>query len=640
MRYCGGINSLVKRMLDYEIPKAKKGKESGINVNFDRVIVDLASEAKRIKNIISYRKKKTPKDKTVDELEKNVQELSKKVKKMREDLQKIKGPAALIPRGSQRLALAENELKQAKLMLKRRMNKKELGKDISEEGIQARIKYMIENPVQTFDALTAIEKEKVIKESNFDAKLKLTQGKGITTTSLLQSGPGTTVRVQHRGNPDTAVVVSVPRGAELISQNVLKKMIQNNPLAATPQEFGDIIHGVGGLRQVTKGSKQQILEDVFNLKNKAFVDRFSSSFKEIVNDLNSSHEVVSGRIERRKNRRSEEFTRKMKVSPLTFINQSINKTDESLLKYMYKELVYKMEATKQFIDKKKKMPNSPCEYFDVLYNHFIGFSVQNGKKIGANDQCNSSNIKKLYTIFKTSKNIQDVLKSMFNTDRKLREVYQYAADDYFHDGSLNVSSCASKFLLLGRSRYVAINPSVLDKIRDKKISKEINKYNSVISKLNTEINRIKKQMAEREMNLKEEKDPARITRFEKVLKDAREELKAAEKEAIKISMKRNRYIKLRLSASKGKITHIYLNKDQKWTKNAATDGKLQGMVNNTLYQTAKEPLSINSIKGNSTIFKQTTLLMNYIAYLIAPESTPKAKNAKAKGKKSRQSRSS
>lgn len=650
MRYCGGINSLVKRMLNYEIPKVK-GSGGGIEVNFDKVIVDLASEAKRIKKLAVERKKGRPKPQTVENMEKNIKQLENKVNAIKNRLAKKKTTVSfLIPQDRQKLTEAEKQLNQAKATLNKKQAKPTLhknevdGKDPSEEGMQAHIKDMTETPVQAWGDLTAIEQAKVIKESDFDKKLKLTsnskqQGSStITTLAIHQKGVGAIVPVKHKGKLDNAVVVSMPGGrTEVISHNALQKAIQNNPLIAAPREFGDIILGGGGLRAITKGPKEVILENMFNVqKNKTYIDRASSSFKEIVKDINSSHVVVSERIERRKNRISEEFTRKIKLSPLRFINESINKEDEYLLKYMFKEMVYKMEATRQFIQKKLQMPSKPCEYFDVLYNHFIGFNVKHGRKV--TEQCSSENIKKLYTIFKTSRNIQDVLKRMFTTDRKLREVYQYAADDYFHEGLLNVSSCASNFLLLGRSRHVAINPSVFDKIRDKKISKEIRKYNPQLSKLDSQIKDIKRQIVARKVQLEKEKNSDRIETLKKILNDAKEDLDGKNRELRVLVKKKDRYIKLKSSASKGKITHIYLGKDQKWTKNDAKNVKLKQLpnmnntvnpnMNNTVNQEAKEPLSRTSKKGNTTFFKQSTLLANYIGYLIAPETAPKTRTKK------------
>lgn len=638
MRYCGGINSLVKRMLNYEIPKAKKGPNGGINVNFNKVIVDLASEAKRIKKLAADRKKARPKAQTIDELHKNVKNISSKVNTIRKRLeQKQTGASFLIPQDRQRLTLAEKELKQAILTLNKTKTKKAIGKDLSEEGMQARIKDMTENPAQAFGLLTTIEKERVIKVSDFDEKLKITNGdkqKATTTTTLalIQKGAGAIVPVQHKGKLDHAVVVSMPGGgAQVISQNVLKKTIENNPLSILPLEAGDMVSGVGGMRAVTKGPKEAILEDVFNKKNKAYIDRASSSFKEIVKDLNSSHVVVSDRIERRKNRRSEEFTRKLKFSPLRFINESTNKEDEVLLKYMYKELAFKMESTRQFITKKMKMPSELCDYFDILYNHFVGFYVHRGRRV--DEYCNSENIKKLYTIFKTSENIQGVLQNMFSSDRKLREVYQYAADDYFNEGLLNVSSCASKFLLLGKYRHVAINPSVLDKIRDRKLQKEIRKYNPQISTLSSEVKDIKKQINQRELQLEKENNPTRVEALRKILTDAQEDLTDRNRELLILQKKRSRWVNLKSSASKGKVTHIYLDKDKKWKKNDATNGKLK-RLSNVNNMTAKGPLSVTSKKGNTMFFKQATLLANYIGYLVAPENAPKEKKPKErKGRK-------
>tara|TARA_B110000027_G_scaffold133879_1_gene163708 strand:- start:1893 stop:5183 length:3291 start_codon:yes stop_codon:yes gene_type:complete len=630
MRYCGGIHSLVKRMLNYELPKAKKN--SGINVNFDKVIVDLASEAARIKKLLADRKKAKPKTKTVKELEKNVQNISSKVNKIRNKLkERNTGATFLIPRGGEKLNLAEKELKQARMTLVKEKNKKELGKDISEEGMQKRIKNMMENPTGAFELLTTKEKETVLESSDFDSKLLITNGdksKATNTTplALIQKGAGAIVPVKHKGKLDNAVVVSMPGGgSQVISQNALKKTIENNPLSILPLEAGDIISDVGGMRAVTKGPKEAILEDVFNQRNKSYIDRMSSSFKEIVKDLNSSHAVVQDRIDRRKNRRSEEFTRKLKFSPLNFINESINKEDEFLLKYMYKELVFKMESTRQFIKKTLRMPNEPCEYFEILYNHFIGFNVRHGRK--TNEYCNSENIKKLYTIFKTSMNIQGNLQTLFSSDRKMREVYQYAADDYLHEGLLNVSSCASKFMLLGKSRHVAINPSVLDKIRDRKLQKEVNKYTPLISQVRSMVNDVKKQINQRKFQLEMEKDPTRVEQLTKILADVQVDLDKETRNLLLLKKKRDRWVKLKKGASKGKVTHLYLDKDKKWKRNDATDGKLKRLPNVT-NTTAKEPLSVTSRKGNTMFFKQATLLANYINYLIAPENVPKEKKPK------------
>uniref|UniRef100_A0A6C0IZK2 Uncharacterized protein n=1 Tax=viral metagenome TaxID=1070528 RepID=A0A6C0IZK2_9ZZZZ len=654
MRYCGGINSLVKRMLNYEIPKAEKGSNrGGINVNFDKVIVDLASEAARIKKLLADRKKAQPKAKTVKELEKNVQNLSREVNTMQNQLNKRKREHPfMIPPQAHALKVAQKELRQAELTLTKANKKKELGKDIFEEGMQKRIQNMIDNPAQAFGLLTTIEKEKVLESSNFDNKLTISNGdksKATTTTTLalIQKGAGEIVPVEYKGKLDNAVVVSMPGGGlQVISQNVLKKTIENNPLSILPLEAGDIISDVGGLRAVTKGPKEAILEDVFNIRNKNYIDRISSSFKEIVKDLNSSHTVVHDRIERRKNRRSEEFTRKLKFSALKFLNESINKEDEFLLKYMYQDLVFKMESTRQFIKKKinhrklqlekeddptrveQLMPSKPCDYFTILYNHFIGFNVSHGRR--TNEYCNSENIKKLYTIFKTSKNIQYNLQNMFSSDRKLREVYQYAADDYFHKGMINVSSCASKFLLLGRSRHVAINPSILDKIRQRKIQKEINKYTPLISSVRSEVNDIKKKINHRKLQLEKEDDPTRVEQLTKILADAQDDLDVQTRSLLLLKKKHNRWVKLKRGVSKGKVTHIYLDRDNKWKRNDATDGKLKRLPNVT-NTTAKEPLSVTSRKGNTMFFKQATLLANYIGYLVAPENVPKEKKPK-KGK--------
>tara|TARA_Y100000389_G_C17447696_1_gene512637 strand:+ start:58 stop:2157 length:2100 start_codon:yes stop_codon:yes gene_type:complete len=623
-------------MLNYEIPRVKV-KNGGINVNFNKVIIDLASEAKRIKKLAADRKKARPKAQTVDELQKNVKNLSSKLDTIRKRLeQKQTGASFLIPQDRQRLTEAQNELEQARLTLKKTKTKKALGNELSEEGMQARIKDMTENPAQAFGLLTTIEKEKVIKVSDFDEKLKITNGdkqKATTTTTLalIQKGVGAIVPVQHRGKLDHAVVVSMPGGGvQVISQNVLKKTIENNPLSILPLEAGDMVSGVGGMRAVTKGPKEAILEDVFKLqKNKDYINRAASSFREIVKDLNSSHVVVSDRIERRKNRRSEEFTRKLKFSPLRFLHreESINKEDEVLLKYMYKVLAFKMESTRQFIAKKMQMPSAPCDYFNILYNHFIGFHVNRGRRV--DEHCNSENIKKLYTIFKTSKNIQDVLQNMFTSDRKLREVYQYAADDYFNDGLLNVSSCASKFMLLGKYRHVAINPSVVDKIRDRKLQKEIRKYGSLISTLSSVVMDIEKQINQRKLQFEKENNPTRVEALRKILTDAQEDLTDKNRELLILQKKRSRWIDLKGSASKGKVTHIYLDKDNKWKKNDATNGKLK-RLSNVDNMTAKEPLSVTSKKGNTMFFKQATLLANYIGYLVAPENAPKEKQPKEK----------
>jgi len=628
MRYCGGINSLVKRMLNYEIPKAKKGSNTGVNVDFDKVIVDLASEAARIKKLLVDRKKAQPKAQTVEELEKNVQNISREVNDIKKKLEKKTATPGFLPLDRQRLSLAENKLKKAKMTLKKAKNKKELFKDISEEGMQQRIKDMIENPAQTFGLLTHLEKEEVLKLSDFDNKLTIPNGdksKASTTTTLalIKKGAGAIVPVQHKGKLDNAVVVSMPGGGlQMISQNGLRKTIENSPLSFLPLEAGDLISDVGEMRAVSKGQKPAVLADVIKPRNKSYIERISSSFLEIVKDLNSSHTVVHDRIVRRKNRISEEFTRKLKFSTLKFINESINKKDEFLLKYMYKELFLKMESTRQFIT--KRMPSEPCDYFEVLHKHFIGFNVSNGR---ISNECSSENIKKIYTIFKTSKNIQDNLQNMFSSDRKLREVYQYAADDYFHEGLINVSSCASKFLLLGKYRHVAINPSILDKIRQRKIQKEINKYTPQISSVSSDVKQIIKQMKQREFQLENENDPTRVEQLKKILVDARDILKIKTRNLRLLERKRARWRNLKKGTSKGKVTHIHLDKDKKWNVNDDTDGELKPLQNKT-NMTAKEPLSVTSRKGNTMFFKQATLLANYIGYLIAPENVPKEKKPK------------
>lgn len=596
-RYCGGIDSLVKRMLNYEIPKTKHDNK-GMNINFNKVILDLSSEAKRIKEHAAKRKKYIRKAKTVEDIKNTIKRLSNERDQLRITLEQKRNQQnghAMLLGENERLKKVQRDLSEATSTLLRAQARNVITTHFSKKGMQARIRDMMENPAQAFGLLTTIEKRRVIKESDFDDILKITNGdkqKATTTTilSLIEMGAGAIVPVQHKGKLDHAVVVSMPGGrVEVISKNAVKTTIEHNPLSILSVEAGDMISGVGDMRKVKGGIKESKLEDVFNGRTKKFINDASSSFKEIVKDLNASHVVVSDRIERRKNRRSEEFTRKLKLYPLRFMNNSINKDDEVLLKYMYKELVFKMESTRQWILKQepRRMPSEPSDYFEILYNHFIGFHVQKGSRV--HKQYTSENIKKIYTIFKTSKRIQDVLQNMFTSDRKLREVYQYAADDYFNKGLLNVSSCASDFMLLGKSRHVAINPFVVDKIRQRKIEKEIKKYNPQRRKLQTEATEINIQMA---------KDKKDNTLNPQKIVSAQHRLSIIARLRKILDKKQSRWLKLKENASKGTVTHI----------------------NN---MTAKEPLSVTSMKGNTMFFKQATLLANFIGYLKAPENAPK-----------------
>ena len=181
-------------------------------------------------------------------------------------------------------------------------------------------------------------------------------------------------------------------------------------------------------------------------------------------------------------------------------------------------------------------------------------------------------------------------------------------------------------MLLGKSRHVAINPSVLDKIRDRKLQKEVNKYTPLISSVRSMVNDIKKQMAQRKLLLEKEKDPTRVEQLTKILDDAQTDLDKETRNLLLLEKKRDRWAKLKKGASKGKVTHIYLDKDKKWKRNDATNGKLKRLSNVT--NELLEPLSVTSRKGNTMFFKQATLLANYIGYLIAPENVPKEKKPK------------
>ena len=103
-------------------------------------------------------------------------------------------------------------------------------------------------------------------------------------------------------------------------------------------------------------------------------------------------------------------------------------------------------------------------------------------------------------------------------------------------------------MLLGKSRHVAINPSVIDKIRDRKLQKEVNKYTPLISQVRSMVNAVKKQINQRKFQLEMEKDPTRVDQLTKILADAQVDLDKETRNLLLLKKKRDRWVKLKKGA--------------------------------------------------------------------------------------------
>ena len=573
LEYYGGMESLVTRMLKYKIPKVKTS-QIGFEGNFNKIIVNMSKEAKRIQYLLKTQNENQKRKKgnaDAPQIREDINTLKTKLK----DLKRKQGTfSGFLPTRMSEIKNTQAQLTNKLKTLNKMKRKEEAAKDMSQQYIEKQIKQRLNSPLLTWEEMSLPDREKVIKESDIRDNLKS------NAHTLLKSAVGTILEIQHKGKADRAVVVPLPGNRkEIISHNALKNILSKSILSHLPQEFSDMIHQADALIKARDGGKQILLDDAFGVTIKRKIQESTSSFLEILKDLNSSHTVVSDRLLRRKNRKSEEFTKKMKSSSFSFIRGDTNKSNQNLLEHMYKDMGLKMEATREFMKKRKKMPEGACDYFEILSNHFLGR--------GTATDCNSNNIKRIFKIYKTSKNIQNELSNMFDSDRKLREAYQYATDDYVNDGKLDISSCASDFMTLG-NRQVSINPQIIDKIRDKKIQKEIRKYNILMDNIVKDRVYAEKDVEKKKMQLEKETNRDTKTKLNTEIGKGSSIIKGHEDKLIELSRKLNILIRMKKNAQKGKII--------------ASDKKNK------------------SYKGNNILFKQATLLSNYIGYLLSTTS--------------------
>lgn len=596
LHYCDGMQSLVSRMLNYRIPKLKmqsNRKKDDINVDFDKLIVNIAAEAKRMKRKMI--KNKQPKGRGIEDIKKNINTLNTKIKQQQKILSSntTKNIAITIPRAQ--IQLQQLRAERAKQMnnLKRKQNIQNARHNFTLKYVAERIDEKLNDPVGAWKEMTLIDRERVVQKSDIQDEIN-SQGKRVGVATLVKQGVGTIVPMLHNGREDKAIVVPLGGVPQVISHNVLQELLSGSILAHIPQEYSDIIHGGDVLYKMGRKGKEITVNDVLGVKDKKTLHTLTAGFYDVLKDINSSYRIVSERLVRRRRRKLEEISRKLKASHLSYIeHQHENSDNDDLLKYMYSKMASRMDSTKAFIKKMKRMPGrtpgNTCDYFQILHSHYYGFGFnENYKK--SNAYCNSTNIHKLYKTFTTATHVHDVLQGLFSIDKKMRQVYQYSADDV-HPGMVDISSCASNYVKLGKHEHAVLHTGIVNKIRDKKISREINKYKKLISILKNETKHNRNKLAKKELMLKNETDNSKKDAIRSEIRNITDKIDRNEHKLNNIIHKQDKYRRMKRSIGKGNIKYMDVN-----------------------------TIPTNSKQQNNLFFKHTTLLTNYIWYLISNSS--------------------